>query len=55
MDENFAPHEYKTSNYVLEFDENGDVVSKPNFPDYVIYAYDDHNHQDEPVRKNMYL
>ncbi|XP_076447686.1 uncharacterized protein LOC143284661 [Babylonia areolata] len=41
MDSSRAPKELKAVGYVLEFDDNGDVVPKPELPDYTVFAYDD--------------
>ncbi|KAL8604320.1 hypothetical protein ACOMHN_028083 [Nucella lapillus] len=39
MDGRRAPPEFKSANYVLEFDPNGDVVPKSELPDYTVLAY----------------
>ena len=49
MNSSVAPREFQEAGYVLEFDVNGDVIAKPEWPDYTVFAYDDAD-PNQPVK-----
>ncbi|PVD25332.1 hypothetical protein C0Q70_15832 [Pomacea canaliculata] len=49
MNADVAPQEFRRIGYILEFDENGDVVPSGEFPDYVVYSYN--NELPQPLLK----
>lgn len=52
MSADVAPQEFRRIGYILEFDENGDVVPSGEFPDYVVYSYN--NELPQPVSLTLH-